>query len=108
MLAGQHETGSRPLCSVCQGQLILDTDSGEEVCGSCGIVARDYLELASERRAFSFEEMDKRYRSGEPVSLMMYDMGLSSFIDKKNVDASGRHIHDHSEIERLRRLNKIT
>ena len=108
MLAGQQETETRAVCSVCQGQLILDIETGEEVCGSCGIVAREFLELTSERRAFSFEEMDKRYRSGEPVSLMMYDMGLSSFIDKKNVDASGKHIHDHSEIERLRRLNKIT
>lgn len=108
MLAGQQETETNAACSVCQGQLILDTDTGEEVCGSCGIVARDYLELASERRAFTFEEMDRRYRTGEPVSLMMYDMGLSSFIDKKNVDASGKHIQDYSEIERLRRLNKIT
>lgn len=108
MLAGQRETETNAACSVCKGQLILDTDTGEEVCGSCGIVAREYLEQASERRAFSFEEMDRRYRTGEPVSLMMYDMGLSSFIDKKNVDASGKHIHDYTEIERLRRLNKIT
>jgi transcription initiation factor TFIIB len=87
--------------------LICDPDSGEEVCCSCGIVARDNLELAAERRAFTLEEMDKRFRTGEPASLMMYDMGLSSFIDNKNIDANGRRILGYSEIERLRRLNKM-
>jgi transcription initiation factor TFIIB len=78
------------------------------VCASCGIVAREYIEIAAERRAFTLEEMDKRYRTGEPASLMMYDMGLSSFIDNKNVDANGKQIHGYGEIDRLRRLNKIT
>lgn len=78
------------------------------MCGSCGIVARENLELVAERRAFTLEEMDKRYRTGEPASLMMYDMGLSSFIDNKNVDANGKQIQRYSEIDRLRRLNKIT
>ncbi|HZC88862.1 MAG TPA: transcription initiation factor IIB [Nitrososphaera sp.] len=96
------------LCSVCSGQLISDLDTGEEVCSSCGIVARENLEIAVERRAFSLEEMDKRYRTGEPTSLMMYDMGLSSFMDNKNIDANGKQIQSYSEIERLRRLNKIT
>ncbi len=108
MLARQEPTDNTELCTVCSGQLICDPDSGEEVCGSCGIVARDNLELAAERRAFTFEEMDKRYRTGEPASLMMYDMGLSSFIDNKNIDANGKQIHGYSEIDRLRRLNKIT
>lgn len=95
------------LCLVCRGHLICDPDSGEEVCGSCGVVARDNLELVAERRAFTLEEMEKRYRTGEPSSLMMHDMGLSSFIDAKNIDANGRQIQRYSEIERLRRLNKI-
>jgi transcription initiation factor TFIIB len=105
MLARQE---SPDLCIVCNGHLISDPDSGEEVCSSCGIVARENLELAAERRAFTLEEMDKRYRTGEPASLMMYDMGLSSFIDNKNIDANGKQIQGYSEIDRLRRLNKIT
>ena len=96
------------LCSVCKGQLICDPDTGEEVCSVCGIVARENIEITVERRAFTPEEIDKRYRTGEPVSLMMYDMGLSSFMDNKNVDANGKQIQGYSEIERLRRLNKIT
>ncbi len=107
MLARQ-EPDSLDLCIVCSGQLISDPDTGEEVCGSCGIVARENLEQAAERRAFTLEEMDKRYRTGEPASLMMYDMGLSSFIDNKNIDANGKQIQGYSEIDRLRRLNKIT
>jgi transcription initiation factor TFIIB len=107
MLARQ-EPDNNDLCLVCSGHLICDPESGEEICGSCGVVARENLELSAERRAFTLEEMDKRYRTGEPASLMMYDMGLSSFIDNKNIDANGRQIHAYSEIDRLRRLNKIT
>ena len=103
-----QESDNVHLCIVCSGKLISDPDSGEELCGSCGIVARENLELVAERRAFTLEEMDKRYRTGEPASLMMYDMGLSSFIDNKNVDANGKQIQRYSEIDRLRRLNKIT
>ena len=102
------EQDSMALCNICSGQLITDPDTGEEVCASCGIVARENLEIAAERRAFTLEEMDKRYRTGEPASLMMYDMGLSSFIDNKNIDANGKQIHSYGEIDRLRRLNKIT
>ncbi len=107
MLARQ-EPDSLDLCVVCSGQLISDPDTGEEVCSSCGVVTRENLELAAERRAFTLEEMDKRYRTGEPASLMMYDMGLSSFIDNKNIDANGKQIQGYTEIDRLRRLNKIT
>lgn len=107
MLARQ-EPDSLDLCVVCSGQLISDPDTGEEVCSNCGVVARENLELAAERRAFTLEEMDKRYRTGEPASLMMYDMGLSSFIDNKNIDANGKQIQGYTEIDRLRRLNKIT
>jgi transcription initiation factor TFIIB len=97
------------VCHVCTGQLVLDADTGEEICSSCGIVARDNVEmLMPERRAFTAEEMEKRYRTGEPASLMMYDMGLSSFIDNKNIDANGKQISHYSDIDRLRRLNKIT
>jgi transcription initiation factor TFIIB len=111
MLAGQQETSGSDsviLCTTCNGNIICDPDTGEEVCGNCGTVARDNIEVATERRAFTFEEMDKRYRTGEPASLMMYDMGLSSFIDNKNIDANGKQIQGYSEIDRLRRLNKIT
>jgi transcription initiation factor TFIIB len=111
MLAGQQETfciDSVIMCGTCSGSIISDPDTGEEVCGDCGTVARDNIEVATERRAFTFRDMDKRYRTGEPASLMMYDMGLSSFIDYKNIDANGKQIQGYSGIDRLRRLNKIT
>ena len=108
VLVGQRELQGSAVCSACSGRLISDQESGEEVCCDCGVVVRDSLESAAERRAFTFEEMGRRYRTGEPSSLMMHDLGLSSFIDKKNVDAGGRTISAYNEIERLRRLNKIT
>jgi transcription initiation factor TFIIB len=111
MLAEQklsESENSLIVCGCCSGSLICDPDTGEEVCCHCGTVARENVEVTTERRAFTFEEMDKRYRTGEPASLMMYDMGLSSFMDNKNVDANGKQIQGYTEIERLRRLNKIT
>ncbi len=115
MLSSREPTGASnnnggsglQLCTVCSGQLICDADSGEEVCGSCGVVARDNSELSAERRALTLDEMGKRYRAGEPTSLMMYDMGLASLIDNKNIDANGKHIRASPEIERLRRLNRM-
>lgn len=115
MLAGQQQQQQETsiengviVCDTCTGHVICDPDTGEEVCSNCGTVARDNIEVTTERRAFTFEEMDKRYRTGEPASLMMYDMGLSSYIDSKNIDANGKQIQGYSEIDRLRRLNKIT
>lgn len=52
------------------------------MCGSCGIVARDNIELAGEWLEFTLEEMAKRYRTGAPASLMMHYWGLSSFMTR--------------------------
>ena len=50
MLVRHEIDNNLVMCSVCSGQLISDPDTGEEICSSCGIVARDNLELAAERR----------------------------------------------------------
>jgi len=96
------------LCGVCSGQLICDPDTGEELCSRCGIVARENSVMIAERSAFTFEDMNKRYLAGEPASVVTYHIGLSSFIDKKNIDANGNQIRGYSNIEKLRRLNRIT
>lgn len=96
------------LCRTCNGQIICDHDTGEEFCVDCGTVARDNIEISSVRRAFSFDDLHKRSGTGEPTSLMLGNMGLSTFINDKNIDANGKQIQGYLEIERLRRLNKIT
>jgi transcription initiation factor TFIIIB Brf1 subunit/transcription initiation factor TFIIB len=82
----QLDPDNHDLCLVCSGQLICDPDSGEEVCGRCGIVARENLELAAERRAFTLDEMDKRHRTGEPASLMT---GGRSAVTQRSIGSGG-------------------
>src|SRR5919108_254057 len=45
-----------------------------------------------ERRASTFEEADKRARTGTPSSLALHDMGLSTIIGRENKDARGQTI----------------
>ena len=81
-------------CSTCNkdNTAITDPECGEIVCSNCGAVISEKMEDISnqERRAFSFEEADKRARTGAPSSLVHHDMGLSTIIGKENRDASGQ------------------
>jgi transcription initiation factor TFIIB len=90
-------------CPTCIGKLVSDADKGERVCSNCGIVIEQNFETGS-----MFSTYPENGDVKEPTSLMMYDMWLPTFIDKKNVDASGKQIQGYHEIEKLRRLNKFT
>ena len=92
------------MCTVCNGKLVSDLDNGEKICSSCGIVTKDdhgsyYNETGSSTTS--------TIKTGEPTSLMMYDIGLPSMIGSKNVDANGKHFHN-PEMEKLRKLNRFT
>jgi len=93
------------MCNVCKGNLLLDTEKDEKICSSCGIVVREGNSLSSDGE--STTEKAGMTNALESTSLMMYDIGLPTVIDNRNVDATGRHIHDR-EIDRLRRLNRFT
>jgi transcription initiation factor TFIIB len=53
---------------------------------------------------------DRRQRIGDPTSLALHDMGLSTMIGKTNRDASGKRIDSamHSTMQRLRRWDSRT
>ncbi|HXG05708.1 MAG TPA: TFIIB-type zinc ribbon-containing protein [Nitrososphaera sp.] len=80
------------VCNVCEsGQTVTDPESGEIICGNCGLVLFDKtLESRPEWRAFTTEEANDRSRTGIPSSLARHDMGLSTVIGKADRDASGR------------------
>lgn len=80
------------LCKVCKGgHTVTDPESGEVVCGNCGIVISDRVqESRAEWRSFTLEESSDRSRTGIPSSLARHDMGLSTVIGRANKDASGR------------------
>lgn len=93
------------LCSSCsKGRLISDPESGEIICGYCGLVLSDKaLEIRPEWRDFGAETID-RIRVGAPTSLAKHDMGLATVIGRANRDASGANIDTamRHTIDRLR------
>ncbi len=96
------------VCSSCNGKLVSDFYNGEKICSMCGIVATDGQEVSVINETdFASTAPSSMTNNGELTSIMMYDIGLPSVINNKNVDVNGKHIH-HLEIEKLRRLNNLT
>ncbi len=93
------------ICSVCKsGRPVADVESGELVCGHCGLVfSEKATDNRPEWRNFGSENAD-RARTGSPVSIAQYDMGLNTVIGNNNKDSHGQHIDAsmHSTMKRLR------
>lgn len=87
----KEETMISLLCSMCKSdQTVTDPESGEIICGNCGLVLSDKVqESRPEWRAFTTEETNDRSRTGVPSSLARHDMGLSTVIGRTDKDASG-------------------
>ncbi len=94
------------LITSCKHDLtVTDPESGEIICQNCGLVISDKtLEARPEWRAFNFQEVDDRARTGIPSSLARHDMGLSTIIGRTDKDASGRTIESsmRATMDRLR------
>lgn len=100
----QHAFNSK-LCPRCKKKILLDSDTGECFCGSCGfVVSEKIIESGPEWRSFNQDEHGDRARSGAPTSLTMHDMGLATMISSQNRDVTGRPLSTsmRSTIERLR------
>tara|TARA_B100000029_G_scaffold493397_1_gene555848 strand:+ start:1174 stop:2055 length:882 start_codon:yes stop_codon:yes gene_type:complete len=83
-------------CEQCgSGNLVDDVENGETICGRCATVTtynpetNDMVDIATSS-------------VGAPTTLRLHDMGLSTSIDKKNVDASGKVIQDRGTLKRMR------
>jgi len=81
-------------CPECaSANLIHDYDSGETVCGDCGLVLYgQMMDEGPEWRAFTQEEKTSRSRVGMPTSYSVHDKGLSTAISQINRDAFGRKL----------------
>lgn len=97
----------KPKCPECgSDSSIEDISRGERVCGECGLVLSDHrIDTGAEWRAFSSEESDARSRVGAPMRYTVHDKGLSTLIDWRDRDLSGRKLSPRrrSEIYRLRK-----
>jgi len=81
-------------CPECgSSNLVHDYDTGETVCGNCGLVLhQQMIDKGPEWRAFTQEEKDSRTRVGVPTSYSVHDKGLSTAIGRVDRDAFGRKL----------------
>jgi len=80
-----------PECS--SANLIRDYDTGETICGDCGLVLYEQMmDKGPEWRAFTQEEKASRSRVGVPTSYSVHDKGLSTAISQIDRDAFGRKL----------------
>ena len=81
-------------CPECASKnLIHDYDTGETICGDCGLVLYEQmLDKGPEWRAFTQQEKASRSRVGGPSSYSIHDKGLSTSISQVDRDAFGRKL----------------
>jgi transcription initiation factor TFIIB len=81
-------------CPECGGKnLIHDYDTGETICGDCGLVVNSVeIDEGKEWRAFTQDEMESRSRVGMPSSYSIHDKGLPTTISQVGRDAHGRKL----------------
>ena len=69
---GQRLVDKCPECD--SNNLVHDYDTGETVCGDCGLVIREQMmDKGPEWRAFTQEEKASRSRVGVPTSYSVHD-----------------------------------
>jgi transcription initiation factor TFIIB len=104
------QTPPSAICPVCKSDLLLvtDPDSGEDICKKCGMIVSDKVQDINRpewRNTLDTVEINnRRSRTGIPISLARYDMGLSTVIGRTNRDAGGKKIDAamHTTMQRLR------
>ena len=88
----KRHTPRKEVCMGCgESTFTKDHTRGERTCSVCGLVASDRTaDTGPEWRAFTAEERNARARVGAPATFTMADKGISTMIDWRNKDASGR------------------
>jgi transcription initiation factor TFIIB len=87
----QRLTDKCPECA--SKNLIHDYDTGETICGDCGLVLFEQtFDKGPEWRAFTQEEKASRSRVGLPTLYSVHDKGLSTAISQVDRDAFGRKL----------------
>ncbi|MDC0205086.1 hypothetical protein OAJ58_00860 [Nitrosopumilus sp.] len=74
-------------------EMVTDLHTGEIACSSCGIVSLEpILDLGSESGGLNSQDYQSNTRVGAKRSLKMIDMGLSTLIEAKDKDVTGKSL----------------
>jgi len=90
-------------------RLIRDYGNSEVVCIDCGfVIAAKIADQGPEWRAFDKEQFENRARVGAPLTFTIHDKGLSTVIDRRDMDIHGKRINpdQKAKIYRLRTLQR--
>ena len=92
------------VCPECGStNIVHDPDSGELICGDCGLVMKDSMvNEGPEWRAFTPTEKESRSRVGVPLSFAVHDKGLTTMIGRVGRDAFGRKLPMDTKLQMLR------
>ena len=94
------------VCPYCGStRLVYDAERAEIKCADCGAVIEEHIvDLGPEWRAFDEEQRERRTRVGAPATLTIHDKGLSTDIDWRNKDATGKplDLQGRTRAQRLR------
>lgn len=75
------------LCSECNGPIITDDYRGETLCEACGLIhSEKACDIANfGKTMFSTQDVNQRSHYGDPQSIFTPSIGLSTFIEDKNL-----------------------
>ena len=73
--------------------LITDLTTGEIACSHCGaVISEKSVDIGNEYSHTTGDEYTSNTRTGQKISLKMADMGLSTIIESKDSDSTGRSL----------------
>ncbi len=85
----EEKESESKVCDVCGHRLIFDLNSGELLCPKCGVVIKDHVvDERPEWKAIDLEDKQKKVRVGAPMTYLLHDEGLTTFIGKKPYGSS--------------------
>lgn len=97
-------------CPECDSsKFIRDSQSGEEICGKCGIVVSSRnIDFGPEWRAFTIQQRQELPRTGAPTNVLRHDKGLSTVIGWRDIDGTGKRMKQSQKYKfyRLRKWNR--
>ncbi len=98
-------------CTECgKNNIVLDHIHGDLVCEDCGLVINDvFIDEGREWQSFSMGEEYSKARTGPPITELIHDKDLTTFICDGNRDSSGNLLSkkNSSQIYRLRKWQRI-